>query len=148
MHQFVSNLRTIAEPFIVLNNMAEGSYAFLKILTNDCFSIIYEIGGGGVDLNLLSTDFLSIPHFAHSRNLFSSSSHHLSPKLSNEQPKLIYIRACHPLFLFSVLRRAHAPTRLCAFGHLSAMSEAGTQAGSTTSVKMHPNIGMRDEHHR
>lgn len=47
LHQLVSNLRTIAEPFIVLNNMAEVFYASLKIIANNCFSIIYENKGGG-----------------------------------------------------------------------------------------------------
>ena len=46
-HQFISNLRDIAELFIAPNKVAEVFFVSLKINISDCFSISYEIGGGG-----------------------------------------------------------------------------------------------------
>ena len=46
-HQFVSNLRAIAELFIAPNKVAEVFFASLKIVINSCFLRTYEIGGGG-----------------------------------------------------------------------------------------------------
>lgn len=47
LHQLVSNLRTIAGPFIVSNNVAEMFYTSPKIIVSDFISMVYEIWGGG-----------------------------------------------------------------------------------------------------
>ena len=47
LHQLVSNHRTIAEPFIVLNNVAGIFYISPKNIVNNCFLIIYGVEGRG-----------------------------------------------------------------------------------------------------
>ena len=117
MHQLVSNLRAIADLFTIPITRLEYIVISSKIRVNNCYLMIYEHGGGGVDLKPLPADLLSISHFPHSRYPSFFFSHDLSSIFSNAcpclrlqdrqvcygrqaQPTLIYIRVCHLLFSF------------------------------------------------
>lgn len=134
-YRSVSDLRAIAELFIGLSTKLENSQISKSSLKLLFFNSLRGRGGGGVDLQSLSIDFIFRPHFSHSCNPSAFSLDDSAAVLSNAHPTLIYEGESFPflfpndrLLLICLLRGAQLPlpVKVSSVVSLPALS---TQAG-------------------